>query len=89
MANPNLERDAKGHFLPRDKDDASKIELVFVRDSDIPRRVKWDGYGRIRPWIATHVRDTYGCILSKCQIKWDPVKRGHWIKGPRKGTNAS
>ena len=64
---------------------ATSIETVFVPDSLIPRQVLWDGYGRIRPWISRYVHDTYGCILSKCQMRWDPVERGHWVTGPQKG----
>ena len=69
---------------PKGKSRKPKHPEVFIPDSLIPRQVRWDGYGAIRPWMARYAAKEHGCLLSQCQAKYSPTEHGHWVIGPQR-----
>ena len=66
------------------KPNVPDLPEVFIPDSVLPRQVRWDGYGAIRPWIARYAAKEHGCILSQCSLRYDPKRKGFLVRGPQR-----
>ncbi len=61
-----------------------KIPRIFIPDSEIPRLVRGRGYEVIRPWVLRQAAQVHYMVVSQCRMRWDAVKRGHWVTGPQR-----